>query len=347
MHLIVRFPISSPRTPTYLTLFYPRPANNKLELTSMYPNSTLFPLIFFLPYLLPSCTQSLGRLPSVACETLFSSGGMEVSHIRRSCLPTFYTSSKLSSVDWFLESCLTLLPSSRCCKALSQCVAEFNIYFESPGPWSAFGGVHLRHPARQGQTSHYSNLFSFCSSSLWTCFVVDPSQLQVKSAIWVLRRFAKAQGAPWLKMNYRTSPASHWSKKVLIPIWVIQNMILVIIIGLSSPTLSRLSPRPGIFDYMYGSRLHLVSLDEACWQFSRRYTVYPLAVAFASVSIIINIAEIILFTRHNLLPKTFFAFQLVKVVLWLVVFAINVFILLDVDLYIRSIEHVSESALML
>ena len=118
-----------------------------------------------------------------------------------------------------------------------------------------------------------------------------------------------------------------WLKRVLIPFWVVQILLMSILIGVNAWVASS-----DYYDYSNNRQVtQKSSFPMPFHQHARVDTDYLpntrsgiLVMTFACVNITVIIIEIILFARRRLYPLTYLIFQVLKTTLWVVLFIMTV-----------------------
>lgn len=136
---------------------------------------------------------------------------------------------------------------------------------------------------------------------------------------------------PSTKNPPRPSP---WLKRVLIPFWTIQLLLMIIIISVSGllaasvkvgTSLGYPSPLlPAPHSHLSSPstpRKETPTLQPTNRQYHSIAIIYMF---FETICILLSISEIILFARHRLEPGTYLVLQVVKSTIWTVVFIIYV-----------------------
>ncbi|KJX95814.1 hypothetical protein TI39_contig1021g00019 [Zymoseptoria brevis] len=108
-----------------------------------------------------------------------------------------------------------------------------------------------------------------------------------------------------------------WLKKVLIPFWVLQSLVALIYLGLSSASLGLWQSRVNDTDYYYsssyGSSRNYADAVDTAFSISA-----GILIGLTALTVLFNIIEMILFGMKKLSPVTMVVFNSLNMLIWTV-----------------------------
>ncbi|KAF1813832.1 hypothetical protein P152DRAFT_393745 [Eremomyces bilateralis CBS 781.70] len=99
-----------------------------------------------------------------------------------------------------------------------------------------------------------------------------------------------------------------WMKSVLIPLWIVKNIVRIIMIGIYAVAF-------GAVDHYTHTRIYDVA-------------VLSIHIALCAISVVLDITSLVLFARQMLSPKVFLVFSIVQALIWVGSYILNIFLAL-------------------